>query len=63
MKIREVSATFSFTKNLGNYQSLKAEATIVSEVENGEAPEDVFKNIFGMAKEQVREQAKGSEVR
>ncbi len=63
MKIREVSATFSFTKNLGNYQSLKAEATIVSEVENGEAPEDVFKNIFVMAKEQVREQAKANEVR
>ena len=62
MKVREVSATFAFTKNLGNYQSMRAEATVVSEVENGESEEDVFKKIFETAKAQVREQAKSREV-
>ena len=59
MKIKEVSATISFTKNLGNYQSLKAEASIVSELENGENEGDVFKKIFEIAKAQVREHAGG----
>lgn len=63
MKITEVSGTFSFTRNLGNYQSLKAEVTIVSQVEDGEEPEAVFKNIFDMAKKQVRKQAYSSEVK
>lgn len=63
MKITEVSGTFSFTRNLGNYQSLKAEVTVVSQVEDGEDPESVFKNIFDMAKEQVRKQAYSSEVK
>jgi hypothetical protein len=56
MKVKEVQATFSFTKNLGNYQSLRVEAGAVAELEPGEKPEKVIKEIFKISKAQVDEQ-------
>jgi hypothetical protein len=63
MKITEVTSTFSFTKNLGNYQSLKAEATVTAALEPGEKVEDVFAKSFDLAKDQVRTQVKTGEVK
>ena len=61
MIIKEVSATFAFTKNLGNYQSMRAESTVVAQVEPGEEPGEVSSKCFEMAKDQVRTQIKGGE--
>ena len=56
MRVKEISATFSYTKNLGNYQSLRVEAGVVSEIGPGDKPEKVFEEAFEMAKHQVDEQ-------
>lgn len=56
MKISEVSASFAFTKNMGNYQSMKSEATITAQLEPGEKAEEVFAKIFETAKAQVKTQ-------
>ena len=60
MKINEVSASFAFTKNMGNFQSMKGEATITAQLEHGEKVEEVFSKIFETAKIQVKSQL-GSE--
>jgi hypothetical protein len=59
MKITSVSASFGFTKNLGNYQTLRADATVTAEVETGESAEEVFSKIFQEAKNQVKTQVEG----
>lgn len=56
MKVKEISATFSFTKNLGNYQSIRVEAGAVVTLEGKDTPEEAFEEAFRMAKEQVDEQ-------
>lgn len=59
MKIKEVSATFAFTKNLGNYQSLRAEASITVEVEDGENVLVVYEEAFQTVKSQVAKECGG----
>ena len=54
MKVTSISATFGFTKNLGNYQTLRADATVIANVEDGETPEEAFAKAFEMAKQQVQ---------
>ena len=61
MQVKEGSASFAFTKNLGNYQSMRAESTVIAQVEPGEEPGEVFSKCFEMAKEQVRTQIKSGE--
>jgi hypothetical protein len=56
MKSKEVHAAVSFTKNLGNFQSLRIEAGITMEIEPGEDVEEVFTQTFKLAKQEVRKQ-------
>jgi hypothetical protein len=56
MKAKEVRATFSFTKNLGNFQSIRVEATVVAELEPKDTPEKAFRECWALVKEQVDEQ-------
>ena len=59
MKVKEISATFAFTKNLGNYQSLRAEASITVEVEEGENVLAVYEEAFLTVKQQVAKECGG----
>jgi hypothetical protein len=59
MKVKEISATFAFTKNLGNYQSLRAEASITVEVEDGENVLAVYEEAFLTVKQQVAKECGG----
>ena len=59
MKVKEISATFAFTKNLGNYQSLRAEASITVEVEEGENVLAVYEEAFMTVKQQVAKECGG----
>lgn len=61
MQVKEISATFAFTKNLGNFQSMRAESTLTAQIEPGEEPGEVSGKLFGMAKDQVRAQIKSGE--
>lgn len=51
MKAKEVRATFSFTKNLGNFQSIRVEATVVAELEPKDTPEKAFRECWALVKE------------
>lgn len=59
MKITQITASFGFTKNMGNYQTLRADASVVVDVEEGEISEEVFKKAFEMVKTQVAIQTGG----
>lgn len=56
MKVKEISVSFKFTKNLGNYQSAAVEAGLVVEIQGGESPDEVMTAAFEKAKEHVRTQ-------
>jgi hypothetical protein len=58
MQIKEVSASFAYTKNMGNYESMRAESTVTAQIEPGEEPGEVSSKCFEMAKDQVRVQIK-----
>lgn len=58
MKIKEIRASFSFTKNLGNFESLKVEVGVSGELEPGDNVEEAFQEAFEMVKEEVREHCK-----
>lgn len=53
MKVKEISVSFKFTKNLGNYQSAAVEAGLVVEIQGGESPDDVMTDAFEKAKDHV----------
>ena len=53
MQVKEISVSFKFTKNLGNYQSAAVEAGLVVEIQGGESPDDVMTVSFEKAKEHV----------
>lgn len=59
MKITTISASFGFTKNLGNYQTLRADATVTAEINEDENADDAFKKAFELAKEQVSRETGG----
>lgn len=54
MKVKEINVGFTFTKNLGNYESLKVDAGVVITVENGEDPEVVYEKAWESAKKQIK---------
>ena len=56
MNVKEISVSFKFTKNLGNYQSAAVEAGLVVEIQGGESPDDVMTASLETAKEHVRTQ-------
>ena len=58
MKIKEIRANFSFTKNLGNFESVKVEAGVTGELESGEDVEEMFQEAFEVVKEEVRKHCK-----
>ena len=63
MKVKEISVSVKYVKNLGNYQSFAAEASIVAVVEPGEDAGAIFNEAWAQAKEQVKSQLKkGPEV-
>lgn len=56
MKVKAVDVRFSFTKNLGNYESTRMEAGMVVELTEQEDHKVVFKTAFDTVKKEVQEQ-------
>lgn len=62
MEVKEINVGFTFTKNLGNFESLKVDAGLVMTVETGDDPEAVYAKAWASAKQQIKrglEAAKG----
>ncbi|WP_019536555.1 hypothetical protein [Paenibacillus ginsengihumi] len=61
-QVKEITVGFTYTKNLGNYESLKVDAGVVMTVEPGEDPAAVYDRAWESAKKQIKrglETAKG----
>jgi len=56
--VKEISVGVTYNKNLGNYESIKPSATVVMTVGPGESVDEVFKQAWDIASEQVVEQLK-----
>lgn len=54
MKIKEISVGFTYTKNLGNYESLKVDSGVTITIEDGDDPEEVYTKAWESTKKQVR---------
>lgn len=62
MQTKEISVSYTFTKNLGNFENVKVDAGIVISVEAGDDPEEVYAKAWASAKKQIKrglESAKG----
>jgi hypothetical protein len=54
MQTKEISVGFTFTKNLGNYESLKIDAGVVMTVETGDDPHAVEAKAWESVKKQIK---------
>ena len=55
-QITKISISFGHTKNLGNFESLRADCSIESTVEPGETVEDVTTRLYKVARVMVRQE-------
>lgn len=55
-KIKELSVSVCFTKNLGNYQSLKLDAGLTVSLEEGDDYDKEFQKAWDIASEQISDQ-------
>ena len=53
MDVKEISVGFTYTKNLGNYESIKVDAGFVVAIGAGEDPESSFTKAWTAAKAQI----------
>jgi hypothetical protein len=54
-QLKEVSVGFTFTKNLGNYQSLRVDAGLVLSLAPGDNPQAVYADAWKTAKQQIKQ--------
>ncbi|RAW13698.1 hypothetical protein [Paenibacillus taichungensis] len=52
--VKQISVGISFTKNLGNFQSLKVDASVNMELQPGDNPEVVYENAWATVQDQIR---------
>ena len=57
MQIRKVTASYGRTINLGDFNSLRLDATFEADVEPGEDPLDAINHLFAEARAEVKRQA------
>lgn len=58
MKVKEIYAEASFTKNLGNFQSFKPTAGVVMTLDDKDDVKKVFEQAWDIVGDQVTEQLK-----
>ncbi len=53
MDIKEITVEFSYTKNMGNYESARAQAGLKVAVGPDDNPEELYEKAFKTAKDMV----------
>lgn len=53
-QVKEISVGFTYTKNLGNYESLKVDAGIVMSIDPGEDPAAVELKAWDYVRNQIK---------
>ncbi|MEK5162033.1 hypothetical protein NYE69_06780 [Paenibacillus sp. FSL R5-0527] len=56
MEIREICVSMTYTKNLGNYESLKLDAGVTMAIAPGDSVEEAYTKAWEVARKQVRTQ-------
>lgn len=51
---KEIQVGFTYTKNLGNYESLKVDAHVKISVEPGEDMDELYQNAYQNMKQQIK---------
>ncbi|MGA4519243.1 hypothetical protein ACPA0F_18455 [Solibacillus silvestris] len=55
-KNKELHVSVAFTKNLGNYQSLRVEAGVTMALENDDSSDKVFEEAWDQVGDQIQSQ-------
>ncbi|MGG1672891.1 hypothetical protein ACIFOE_20085 [Paenibacillus sp. NRS-1783] len=58
-RLKEISVSYTYTKNLGNYQSLKVDAGLVVTLEPGDDPQTVYADAWRTVRNQVEQRLNG----
>jgi hypothetical protein len=58
LKVKEISVEASFTKNLGNYQSVKFTAGSTASIEDNDNIKDCYAQLWDVCGDQINEQLK-----
>lgn len=54
MNIKEITVGYTYTKNLGNYQSVKVDAAVTITVEHGQDIDELYSKAYDNMKKQVK---------
>lgn len=54
MKIEKVTVSFGFTKNIGNYESIRADVAFGAALEHNETHQQVIEKLEKMCKAEVK---------
>ena len=57
-----VSCSFSLTRNLGNYNSMKIEASRTTEISPSESPEDAWSRIWAEVEAEIEKKSNEYEL-
>lgn len=58
LTIKEVTASFSMTINIGNYENMKPEISMTAEVSKGQDPHEVQKALSKYVRKEISETQK-----
>jgi len=53
-QVQQITVGFTFTKNLGNYESLKVDAGVTMTVDPGDSPDEVYAKAWEATRKQVK---------
>lgn len=55
MQIKQITVTYSYTFNLGNYSSIRPEVSLTADLAEGDEPEQARRELLQTAQAQVEE--------
>lgn len=61
-KLTQITVSVGFTKNVGNFQTIRADASVTLELELNDDPSKVFRQGWQQAAEQVKLGVQNSKV-
>lgn len=54
MNVKEITVGYTYTKNLGNYENVKVDASVTISVEPGEDVDELYDKAYDTMKKQVK---------
>lgn len=54
MNAKEISVGYTYTKNLGNFENVKVDASVTITVEPGQDPDELYSKAYKSMKQQIK---------